>query len=488
MSSSHDRRDRKTYAGSKLLKLDCETYPQMKISQKPAALRVLASMVLLVVLVASCDLTETEPAPTPVAITSTPTEAARAETAAEPSASAPASPTDAAPTGTPQPTQPLESNELEETLQQIEQQVVEIRGLQLLSEIPKEVIDRQELVSRVDDLVAEDYSPEEARVDSLTYWLLGLIPDRELDLYQLQIDLLGEQIAGYYDPETDELVVVTQTGELEVADKVTMAHEIVHGLQDQHFNLVALDDSAQNVDQSAAISALVEGDASFTMGEYVFAYLDPMELAELFGQSQQEFPVLDSAPRYIQEGLLFPYQDGQTFIQALESAGGDERVNAAFENPPLSTEQILHPEKYLGENPDQPATVDLPDISGDLGDGWEQINSNVLGEWDINIMLDENGASNSEQAAAGWGGSRFAVYEQGDDSAVAVLRTTWDTPDDRAEFEGALQEMLADLEPAGDLVTDGQRFMTVTSNDQGVTFISGTDSESVTATVTALQS
>jgi len=337
----------------------------------------------------------------------------------------------------------------------------------------------------------EEYSPEEARVEALTYWLLRLIPDAEIDLYQLQIDLLDEQVAGYYDPETAELVVVTDDGTLKPFDKVTLAHEIVHALQDQHFDLVAIDEFGTDRDRTAAITALVEGDASLSMTDYMFNYLDPQELILMLGESLlggDEYDVLESAPAYIADGLIFSYEAGQEFATALYEAGGYAAIDAALEDPPLSTEQILHPEKYIGPERDEPTEVRNPDVINDLGDGWEVLDSDALGEWDLRMMLTENGIdpTTAATAAEGWGGSWYDIFES-ESGALALLTTRWDTEQDATEFGKALLDSFQADAQFGAIWSEDGRFFSAVAGGDTVVLISGTD-EAAVATILSVMS
>lgn len=470
------------------------------------SIRSLLTLFVLGLLFAGCDIdlqNDEGDAPTAIVVTSTPAQSDRpvptptsqsegrsatatatatmgTEVAEEP-ATATATVPNAAPTATPAGT-PDSTNQTRAEIEEIELAMVEIRGLEVLEDLDDQVIDRQELAKRVETILEEEYSEEEARVDALSYWLLRLIPANTLDLYQLQIDLLSEQVAGYYDPETGELVVVSESGELSVTDKVTMAHEIVHALQDQHFDLVEIDELGTDADRGAALSALIEGDATFAMTEYLLGYLDPLELAELLSESLTagDTEVLDSAPRYISEGLLFSYDAGQIFVTAIFDNGGYVAVNQAFRDPPTSTEQILHPEKYIGPDRDEPIDVQNPDVSEDLGDGWELLRSDVLGEWDFQIMLEENGVSTPEVtgAATGWGGSRFDIYES-DTGAIALLTTRWDTNEDASEFAAALLASFQSDAVNGTLWSESNRHFSVVAGGDTVVMISGTDREAV---------
>lgn len=473
-------------------------------------MRLVLTLVITALLLAGCGdgfFGDEDPTPTILVITSTPAEQDASATTTAPADESPV-PTgteeqgsaDATATDVPaEPTAeaPAETateedagqtdDELLATIEQIEQETAELRGLELLEEINKQIMTRAELQANIEEIIDDEYTPEVAQDEALALWLLRLIDDRNLDLYQLQLDLLGEQVAGYYDPETKELVVISDDGGLSAVDKVTMSHEIVHALQDQHFDLAEVDSQAANADAEFAITALIEGDATTGMTLYMFEYLSPEDLADVFSDSlvAPDTPVFDNAPRYVREGLLFPYESGGEFVNAIFSQGDFAAVNQTYANPPMSTEQILHPEKYL-EQLDEPTPVELPDIAGQLGEGWAGIYGDVLGEWDLRIMLDENGARDANGAAAGWDGSWFDIYQSGEE-AVSVLRTVWDTDGDATEFNDALMETFEGYEQAGDLWSGDDRFFGVTANGTTVTLVSGTNQDAVATAMAAVQ-
>jgi len=472
-------------------------------------MRFLLLLSALSLVLAACEAgfdSDDSQAPTPIVITSTPSDGAPGDAPTnEPDATATATEADngtltaTADDAPPTPTQdgqatatPAEDDDATRALiEEIQRQVVELRGLDILEDINEEIIDRDELAVRIQDIIAEEYSPEEGQTDALTYWLLRLIPDREIDLYQLQIDLYNEQVAGYYDPEAGDLVVVTDDGVLAAFDKVTMAHEIVHALQDQHFDLVAIDeDHGTDADRRAAISALVEGDASLAMTQYMFEYLGPQELIEMLGEALvggEEYEVLENAPRYIADGLLFSYEAGQEFAMALYEAGGYAAIDAALADPPLSTEQILHPEKFIGPERDDPLDVQNPDISNELGDGWDVVRSDSLGEWDLRIMLEENGvdAPTAATATEGWGGAWLDVYTS-DRDALALLTTRWDSEQDATEFGGALLDSFQSDAQFGAVWSEDGRYFSAIAGGDTVVLISGTDQASVNAVLAVM--
>ena len=371
-------------------------------------------------------------------------------------------------------------------LEQIEVEVVELRELELLNDINEAVITRAEFQDDLEETFAEDYSREQAALDAVWYWLLRLTDDPNMDLFQLQLDLLGEQVVGYYDSITKELVLITDNEELSAGDKVTMAHEIVHALQDQHFDLTMLDENAPDGDHSMALTALIEGDATLSMSDYLIDYLSLEEQLEFLSESLTPgaTDVFDNAPLYVSTGLTFPYETGMTFIQTLYDQGGWAAVDAAFQDPPTSSEQIIHPELYTGGERDEPLEVDLPDLSTTLGSGWVLTFGDSFGEWEIDVMLETNSVDNPA-ASVGWGGAWFDLYQNGD-QAVVALGTRWDSDGDAAEFAAALEVSFEELTPEGEGWTDGERYMTMIELTDAVILVSGSDRAVVEAAAATL--
>jgi hypothetical protein len=295
----------------------------------------------------------------------------------------------------------------------------------------------------------EDYSKEEAEEDALILSQFGLI-DRDFDLYNLYIELFSEQIAGVYDNESKEMYVIQGEG-FTGPERLTYAHEYTHALQDQNYDfengLMYTDESCEeDSERCAAIQALIEGDASLTEFEWLVNFAtaqDAREIQEFY--NGYESPVYDSAPDFLKEDFLFPYSYGQLFVEYLFDDGGWAAVDQAYRNLPETTEQILHPERYPD---DKPIDIQLPDFSGVLGDGWREIDRNVLGEWytflvfahgnDPASRLTENVA---KEASSGWGGDIYLVYlndETGE--TVVVVDTKWETQADADEFRSAFTD------------------------------------------------
>lgn len=334
-------------------------------------------------------------------------------------------------------------------MEKIEQEVEGLRGLPRAGDLNRKTLTPEELRQRVMEDFFVDYTEEEVQQDALILNLFGLI-DRDYDLYELFVELYSEQIAGFYDDETKEMVVV-QGEEFAGPERMTYAHEYTHALQDAQYDLndgLNLDDETCELDTEycAAVTALVEGDASFTETEWFLEYSSLKDKQEIL-QYYQEYasPIFDNTPAFLQEDLIFPYVKGLEFVTKLYENGGYSAIDAAFLNPPVSTEQIMHPERYPE---DQPIKIELDDFTSLLGDGWEEIDRNSMGEWYTYLMLGKPLSSDwaleeekALSAAEGWGGDQYLVYHHlENDEVVLIFLSDWDTQVDADEFWQAFNE------------------------------------------------
>lgn len=326
-----------------------------------------------------------------------------------------------------------------EAMRIVEERVSELRGLETVQPVTKAYLDTDELRQKVTEDLVEEYSEQEARDDVLLYVAFELM-EPDVDLYNLLLDLHTEQVLGFYDPDTEEMYVVKESQEPGALERMTFSHEYTHVLQDQHFDLQALgftdDDGGEDEDSERqfAIRSMVEGDASLLSQQYLLQFFDLEDMREVLDQTaESDSSVLDSAPAVIRESLLFPYSAGLTFVSALFQDGGWSAVDAAYANPPLSSEQILHPERYPD---DVPQIVNLPPLTDTLGTGWHLVDEDVMGEFGLQLYLGVHvSSSDTRNAAEGWDGDRYAVHWREDESAfVLVVRLAWDTPADAAEF------------------------------------------------------
>ena len=265
-----------------------------------------------------------------------------------------------------------------------------------------------------------------------TYRRFGLISDT-LQLRPFMLELLTEQVVGYYDPGTKVLYVVDGADPALVG--VTVTHELVHALQDQYLNLDSIQKITGDNDRQVAAQAVIEGQATF---EQVQAMLGSSSLAatlpggwdrvrDMIREGQSSMPVFSSAPMIIQETLIFPYLSGAEFMRRFEETRPGK---VPFDSMPLSTEHILHAPAYF-ETRDAPTRVTLPELTLPA----RQVYSNNLGEFETRLFLfqhlqDQNAAI---RGAAGWDGDRFSLFETTGGDGIAWL-TAWDSKIDAGEF------------------------------------------------------
>ena len=265
-----------------------------------------------------------------------------------------------------------------------------------------------------------------------TYRRFGLISDT-LQLRPFMLELLTEQVVGYYDPATKVLYVVDGADPTMVG--VTVTHELVHALQDQYLNLDSIQKVTGDNDRQVAAQAVIEGQATF---EQVKVMLGSSNLSaklpggwdrvrDMIREGQSAMPVFSSAPMIIQETLIFPYLSGAEFMRRFDETRPGK---VPFDSMPTSTEQILHGESYF-ERLDPPTRVTLPELGG----GATSVYSNNLGEFETRLFLfqhlqDQNGAI---RGAAGWDGDRFVLFDTKGGDGLAWV-TVWDSKIDAGEF------------------------------------------------------
>ena len=319
---------------------------------------------------------------------------------------------------------------------EVEANVVALRGLEQLAAITPVVLSRDQLRDRLAADMAAEMAPDASRADVLELSAFDFL-ERDYDLYAAQLELQGDGILGYYDPETAEFVVVNEGALLDAPAQWTHAHEFVHALQDQHYDLDALTDDTVDSEAQAAVRALAEGEADLVQFLYLTEggfFSEEETRAVVAEMTQSGSSDLDAYPPVLVSSLIFPYTSGAQFVDSLYRAGGFEAIDAAWLDPPRSTEQILHPERYLAG--DVPQIVTLPPLTDTLGVGWEQIEDDILGEFFLREYLDQQlAAAVAERAAEGWGGDRYAVYwNEATGGLVMALRLVWDTAEDATEF------------------------------------------------------
>ncbi len=352
---------------------------------------------------------------------------------------------------------------------EIEQDVARLRGLAILHPTPVGLKDKESLKAFLMKEAAEEMPPEKLKAQERALKKIGLLP-RDTDLRQLFLELLEEQVAGFYDPAAGELFLIARgggasEGDEAALDRLVMSHELVHALQDQHFDLDALLEAVEeDDDRAAAVKSLVEGDATLAMmlmespraaGIKQALMLLPTTrdglkaFMKLSGAAGEDLGMpggglIMDAPSVIADTMIFEYMGGAKFCASLlttKTDGGVDfgRIDAVYRKPPLSTEQVMHPRKYHGSSPDLPQRIALEGIAKAFGDSWSIIFENVMGELQIRSWLTDLGLKRALRTKThkGWDGDRYALFGREGAADALVWISEWDSPEDASEFADA---------------------------------------------------
>lgn len=322
-----------------------------------------------------------------------------------------------------------------------------ISGMPLKHPVPCDFISKDRINKFLNDRVKDVAKPEEIRAEELTLKKFGLVP-QDFNLAKNTVDLLTEQAAAFYDYDKKKLFVTDSTPS-DTREPV-LAHEIAHALADQSYNLARfIRQGRKSDDGSTARLAVMEGQATWLMSEFLARKIgqslkdSPTLLAMMSSVNDAgagQYPVYDSSPLYLRLSLVFPYTKGMLFQNALYQRDGQYGFAEVFLKPPVSTQQILHPEKYFGGV--KPAEPDLPEAT--LPKGYKSLVGGTLGELEHSVMLEQfSGKEVAETLAPHWRGCEFQLLENKKAARVVLLYAAeWDTEDAAREYFRAYRRQL----------------------------------------------
>jgi hypothetical protein len=323
--------------------------------------------------------------------------------------------------------------------------VERLRGLRFRKPLKVEFLSPAQAQAVFRKRSQQEYSDAQQRVDEEVLKLLGLLTP-SVDLRKVLGAVADEQVLGFYDDRSKRLVVIRKPADSRGLLEITLSHELVHALEDQHFKFNA--EAGFTDDESAAETALIEGTATALMTDYAGRYLKPADLVDVLGSVSGTETKL---PEYIERALLFPYIEGEKFVAAFREGGSWKAIDKVYElRHPSSTEQIMHPEKYAID--ERPVQVRIRDVTRRLGKNWVRLDSSGVGEFDLRLLFRQVGQVKGTAAAVGWGGGHLELWRlrtSGKPECPApcvardagVMRLVWDTRADRLEGEKALRQV-----------------------------------------------
>jgi hypothetical protein len=354
------------------------------------------------------------------------------------------------------------------------QQVSEITGLKLLTPLKKTLRSREEIRAYVIREMDDEKNPAKRYAEARSAQAFGLIP-KGFDLDNFMVDLLTEQIAGLYDPREREFYIADW---IPLDDqRMVMAHELTHALQDQHFQIEKWVKAARpNDDAELARESVLEGSAMAAMIDFLLKgtghsledlpAIDP----SIFAADMSKSPKLQEAPQFLKDAMIFPYFGGLTFSAAILKPAGWNGLSAVFAKPPLSTQQILHPGLYKSGKPPTPVTI--PSFEKLFGSDWAKIDENVMGEFGWKEILKQFiGEERAKPLAAAWTGDRYVLYEQKQTKRlILVARLHLDSEERADRFFGEYSDALLKKYSVRENAPRRSNFLSFDTPDGGVFF------------------
>jgi hypothetical protein len=330
----------------------------------------------------------------------------------------------------------------EMTEEKLQAEVAEAGGLPFREHVPVDFLKRGELAAYLQELFDAEYTVEQARADERLLRAFDLLPP-DTDLRALRARVLEENVAGFYDerPGKRRLYAVSEDRTFSPMNQVVLAHELRHALQDQYAELAAqLDgDITDFDDRRLAWTSLLEGDATLVMERFVRRRLGALGVALEGGEADPAalgaaglFDV-PGAPPVVRDQLVEPYLAGLAFARAIWSRGGAGAMREAWQHPPDSTEQVLHPDKFFSREKPRRVARSLEAPAGS-----RLVSEGVLGELLLRTLVEEGGGPATE----GWGGDTWRLWDVRGRTAL-TWRSEWDSAEDAGEFHAALRARLS---------------------------------------------
>ena len=320
-------------------------------------------------------------------------------------------------------------------------------SLPILTPLKKSIRSREEIRAYLLRKMKEDKDAAKRYADQKSMEKFGLLP-KDYPLDETLVSVLTEQIAGLYDPGGQEFFIADWTSDAD--ERMVMSHELTHALQDQHFHIEKWTDAAKPDDDAEfARDAVIEGSALAAMIDYKLQDLGvnirnaPAIDPSLLMGDPESSPELAKAPKVIQDELMFPYLAGTTFTQQiLKAYSGWPDFHRVFENPPVSTQQIMHPDLYLKGL--KPPKISLPETKGAIPSEWKKLDENDMGEFGLlEILKQFLGKDRAATLAATWTADRYAIFEnQKNKQTLLLFRVMLASEADAARFFGAYSEVL----------------------------------------------
>jgi hypothetical protein len=347
-----------------------------------------------------------------------------------------------------------EIERLRQLVAEVQPSVAELAGFPEGEPVDIGVMTRAELREYIIWSTGMTYPHDELHRRCRCLALVGLLPEG-YDLVSGLVDLVGEQAGGLYDPHGkafNGILNLPPALRAPQYQKLIASHELTHALQDRMIDILAhAETGLTNLDYEYGLRAVIEGMATVVMLAYtrdlaVHDVPDARSFMRAGFEQNSANPAMTATartPEYLKELLISAYAEGGAFVQAWHRANPDLKLADLLRNMPSSSEQVLHPEKYL--EPDEPTPIDLDGVDKDLPEAWSPFYANTLGEFDLLTLFSIHDETSAEAAetAGGWDGLGFRAFENQDGQLVLLGSSVWDSEQDAEEFRAGFSAVLA---------------------------------------------
>ncbi len=355
----------------------------------------------------------------------------------------------------------------------IKQKLTELRGLEFKRDVPSAVQSLDDFGNMVTEEMDATF-PKEQRAGIVQGLMrLGFLTE-PIDFGEEFTNALKTQAAAYYDPKSGRFyyLAVDMPG---MTINAVAAHELVHALQDQHYDLKELQNKLEALgkavprddDRILAARYLVEGEATYvqmlfqqptlvgnkTSQEMIFRTMAEMDVEDMVKMAERQLemmgddnPMAEAAramgdiPPYILYPLNAAYTNGAFFVlrarqRAMEQGDSWQGVADVYSDLPASTEQVMHPERYTLRR-DARTEIPLPAVPTLNAAGWTRVDCAIHGEFYLSLMLRQCGVQRGKarQAANGWDGDIYEAFQNAEGDTAIVFASTWDSEDEAREF------------------------------------------------------
>lgn len=375
------------------------------------------------------------------------------------------------------------NNKIYKSIEKIFIGIKDIRSLPLKTSVKVGIKSTKQVNDFLKDSIKKEYPDSEIKKDYLLLKKLGLIK-KEVDLKKIFLDLYTQQIAGFYDEKTKAFYVVNNGKEMsELESSIVISHELVHALQDQSFGIKNIIKNDKNGDTLLARTALIEGEATFASTQYIIESLGlNSKLVNNIGDimkkamSPSTIKNIANVPGFLLEQMFFPYVEGTKFTETVyKNKGSWGKFNSVYKNMPISTEQIMHPEKYLKYEAPIIVTLDKDFIKDK---SWKLLDSDTFGEFSLlNYFLEYNSEKSSKKASEGWGGDVYGLFSKSDDEVVFIYKSVWDTPNDAQEFFETIKKTMKKRHKENIKIIQNDTISFTAKTNEGDIYISLKDKE-----------